>query len=135
MSLDQSVSLVMYAFENAISGDIFVQKSPSADIITLANAIKTITSSKSPISIIGTRHGEKIYETLVAKEEACKAIDLGGYFRIPPDNRSLHYEKYFSEGNLEVDTYSEYNSHNTTQLDLQETINCLLTLPEFTQYR
>ena len=118
-----------------ISGDIFVQKSPSADIITLANAIKTITSSKSPITIIGTRHGEKIYETLVAKEEACKAIDLGGYFRIPPDNRSLHYEKYFSEGNLEVDTYSEYNSHNTTQLDLQETINCLLTLPEFTQYR
>jgi UDP-glucose 4-epimerase len=130
MSLDDAVDLVWYAFENGQQGDLFVQKSPAATIDVLAKAIIELTGSKNEIRIIGTRHGEKLYETLVNKEDMAKAEDLGQYYRIPADNRDLNYEKYFSEGNFKIPEYEEYHSHNTEQLDVEGMKALLLKLHE-----
>ena len=128
MSLNEAVKLVYYAFENGNNGDIFVQKSPAATIETLANALISIYNSSSKIKYIGIRHGEKMYETLVTKEEMNSAKDLGKYFRISADQRDLNYDKYFSKGNN--NNLEEYNSNNTNILDVDDMKNLLLTLPE-----
>ena len=128
MSLNEAVKLVYYAFENGNNGDIFVQKSPAATIETLANALISIYNSSSKIKYIGIRHGEKMYETLVTKEEMNSAKDLGKYFRISADQRDLNYDKYFSKGNNS--NLEEYNSNNTNILDVDDMKNLLLTLPE-----
>jgi len=125
MTLDDAVDLVWYAFENGKQGDLFVQKSPAATIDTLAKAILEVTDAKNEIRFIGTRHGEKLYETLVIKEDMAKAEDLGDYYRIPADNRDLNYEKYFSEGDEKVEKLDDYHSHNTERLDVEEMIKLL----------
>lgn len=125
MSLDDAVELVLYAFENGNSGDIFVQKAPASTIGELANALKKIYNSSLPISIIGTRHAEKLYETLLTKEELLTSNDLGDYYRIKADNRDLHYKKYFSEGTEISPTVKEYHSHNTTRLKESELVALL----------
>jgi UDP-glucose 4-epimerase len=130
MSLGDAVDLVMYAFEHGKNGDIFVQKSPACTIETLAKALIEMFHSNNEIRIIGTRHGEKLYETLVNREEMVKAEDLQHYYRIPADTRDLNYEKYFSEGESKVSQVEEYTSHNTYRLDLEETKKLLLSLPE-----
>jgi len=122
MTLESAVDLVLFAFENGENGDIFVQKAPASTIEVLANALLKLYKSNSSIHIIGTRHGEKIYETLVNREEMVKAIDLGEYYRIPADTRDLNYGKYFSEGLEETTTTEEYTSHNTKRLNIEETI-------------
>ncbi len=129
MTLEDAVDLVLYAFEHGNPGDIFVQKSPAATIQTLAEALISLYNGTSPVRIIGTRHGEKLYETLVNREEMVKATDLGAYYRIPADNRDLNYEQYFSEGVPDVSEFSEYNSHNTTRLDLEGMTALLMKLP------
>ena len=126
MNLDEAIDLVLYAFENAKPGDIFVKKAPAATIGTLASALKKIFNAKNPIKIIGTRHGEKLYETLLTREEMAKAVDLGNYYRIPMDDRNLNYELYFSEGKKEVSRHEDYNSHNTYRLNEDELIELLL---------
>jgi len=128
MSLDDAVDLVMYAFEHGRQGDIFVQKAPAATIMTLAEALKAIFKSDSEIRVIGTRHGEKLYESLLTSEERLIAEDLGGYFRIPADTRDLNYSKYFEEGELLVDNVEPYTSHNTRRLDVEEMKGLLLKL-------
>ena len=130
MTLDDAVNLVLYAFENAKQGDIFVQKSPAATIQILAKALIKIYDSKSNIKIIGTRHGEKIYETLVNKEDMFKAEDLNEYYRIPADNRDLNYERYYSSGQILDSKIEEYHSHNTHRLNIEEMEKLLLKLPE-----
>ena len=131
MTLDQAVDLVIFAFKNGSSGDIFVQKAPAATIETLAKAIKKVfNSKKSDIKTIGTRHGEKLYETLLTKEEMVKALDMGDYYRIPADNRDLNYNKYFDEGEEIISQAAEYHSHNTQRLNEEELINLLLNLKE-----
>ena len=128
MSLDDAVNLVMYAFENGNQGDLFVQKSPASTIKDLAIALQEIFKTKSKIQVIGTRHGEKLYETLCTVEEINKSVDLEGYFKIPSDNRDLNYENFFEEGknkNLEI---QDYNSHNTTRLDVEGIKKLLLKL-------
>ena len=131
MSLDQAVDLVLFAFENAESGDIFVQKAPAATIKMLAKSIvKIFGKPNHEIKIIGTRHGEKLYETLLTKEEMVKAIDMGDYFRIPADNRDLNYNKFFDEGEKVISQAGEYHSHNTRRLDPDELSNLLLGLRE-----
>ena len=122
MTLEESVDLVLYAFENGQNGDIFVQKSPAATIKVLASAIFNLLKVEESISLIGTRHGEKLFETLVSKEEMLKAVDLDSYYCIPSDKRSLNYEKYFSDGEIDLDNVQEYNSHNTQILSVDETI-------------
>ena len=117
MSIDDAVNLVLYAFQNGNPGDIFVQKAPATTIGTLAQALKNIFGARKENHIIGTRHGEKLYETLLNREEMARAVDLGGYFRVPPDARDLNYSAYFSEGEPSVSAAEEYNSHNTQQLD------------------
>jgi UDP-glucose 4-epimerase len=134
MTLDDAVELVLYAFNNAQPGDIFVQKSPAATIETLARAIIELFKSKSTITVIGTRHGEKLYETLVNREDMVKAIDIGDYFRIPADNRNLNYAQYFSEGIPDVLKYEEYHSHNTKILNIEEMKQLLLKLPMMRKY-
>ena len=129
MTLDDAVDLVLYAFDNGKPGDIFVQKAPAATIATLAEAIKTLLDVDVPVQVIGTRHGEKLYESLVNREEMAKAEDLGDYFRIPADMRDLNYERYFSEGNEEVAQAEEYHSHNTHRLDVAGTMDLLMKLP------
>jgi UDP-glucose 4-epimerase len=129
MTLDDAVDLVMYAFENGKQGDIFVQKSPASTIGDLAQALKDLYKVENEIKVIGTRHGEKLYETLVNREEMVKAVDLGEYFRIPADTRDLNYEQYFSEGIDETQT-EEYHSHNTIRLDIEGTKKLLLKLNE-----
>ncbi len=129
MTLEDAVDLVIYAFENAGQGDLFVQKAPSATVGTLANALIELYNSKSEIRVIGTRHGEKLYETLVNREDMIKAQDLGDYYRIPADNRDLNYEQYFSEGTPELSNFEEYHSHNTAILDVKEMKQLLLKLP------
>lgn len=128
MTLDDAVDLVLYAFKNGQPGDIFVQKAPSATIETLAKAMIELYKSKSEIRVIGTRHGEKLYETLVNREDMVKAEDLGDYFRIPADNRNLNYAQYFSEGIPDVSKYEEYHSHNTKILNIEEMKQLLLKL-------
>lgn len=125
MSLEQAIDLVLYAFEHGDQGDLFVQKAPSATIEVLAKAIIEIKKTSSKIKIIGTRHGEKLYETLVTKEEMINAQDLGKYFRIPTDKRDLNYGKYFSNGDSNLEEIEEYNSHNTNNLNLEGMKNLL----------
>ena len=129
MTLEDAVDLVLYAFENAKQGDIFVQKSPAATIQVLAEAIKDLYKASNEINIIGTRHGEKLYETLVNREDMSKAKDHGRYYRIPADTRDLNYDQYFSEGELEVAHFDEYHSHNTERLDIGGMKELLLKLP------
>lgn len=128
MSLEDSVDLVLYAFENAQPGDIFVQKSPASTVGDLAQALKELLRRDNPINIIGTRHGEKLYESLVSREEMARAEDLRNYYRIPADSRDLNYNKYFSEGQTEIATMQDYTSHNTHQLDVEATKQVLLKL-------
>jgi UDP-glucose 4-epimerase len=128
MSLEDSVDLVLYAFEHAKPGDIFVQKSPAATIELLAKGLKELLKKEDKTKIIGTRHGEKLYETLVSREEMARADDLGNYYRIPADSRDLNYDKYFSEGELGVSQIEDYTSHNTTRLDLEGVKKTLLQL-------
>lgn len=128
MTLENAVELVLFAFKNGNNGDIFVQKSPATTIAILTKALKEIYKSTSPIKVIGTRHGEKLYETLVNREEIVKAIDEGDYFRIPADTRDLNYNKFFTEGEKKVSITDEYNSHNTNQLNVGETIKLLMKL-------
>lgn len=125
MSLEDAVDLVLYAFENGKSGDIFVQKAPASTIEELAIALKNIYKSNVPINIIGTRHAEKLYETLLSKEELLMSEDLGNYFRVTADNRDLNYNKYFSEGLEIAPTLDDYHSHNTKRLNEMELISLL----------
>lgn len=129
MTLKDAVELVLFAFENGNNGDIFVQKAPAATIETLAKAMLELYNLKNEIRIIGTRHGEKLYESLVNREEMSKAEDLKNYFRIPADTRDLNYGKYFSEGEQKVSLSEEYTSHNTERLDIEGTKKLLLKLP------
>lgn len=129
MTLEDAVDLVLFAFENGQQGDLFVQKSPAATIEVLAKALLELYDSKSEIKVIGTRHGEKLYETLVNREDMVKAEDMGNYYRIPADNRDLNYAQYFSEGEPDVSTYDEYHSHNTERLDIEGMKQLLYKLP------
>ena len=128
MSLDEAVELVLYAFKNAKPGDIFVQKAPACTVEILAMAVRELFEAQNDIKIIGTRHGEKLYETLLTREEMAVAKDLPGYFRILPDNRDLNYEKYFSEGEELPSEGVDYNSHNTERLGIEQVKAKLLTL-------
>lgn len=118
MSLDEAVELVLFAFYNAKQGDIFVKKAPAATVADLAQAVMEVFHNKSEIKIIGTRHGEKLYETLLSREETACAEDFGDYYRIPADTRGLNYDKYFEQGSESVSYCGEYNSHNTRRLDI-----------------
>jgi UDP-glucose 4-epimerase len=129
MTLEDAVDLVWFAFQNGKPGDMFVQKAPAASIATLAFALKELYNSSIDIKNIGTRHGEKLFETLVNREEMAKAIDTGNYFRIPADTRDLNYERYFSEGEPDMASIEEYHSHNTTRLDVEATKELLMRLP------
>lgn len=134
MTLDDAVDLVVYAFEHGHNGDLFVQKAPAATLETLAEALKQVYSRIDPkygqtkVKVIGTRHGEKLYETLVTREEMAKAIDMGKYYRIPCDSRDLNYDKFFVEGNENVSTIKDYHSHNTARLDVEGMKEQLLRL-------
>jgi UDP-N-acetylglucosamine 4,6-dehydratase len=128
MTLDDAVDLVIFAFKNGDPGDIFVQKSPAATIEVLAKALLELYKANNPIMIIGTRHGEKLYETLVNREEMVKAEDLGNYYRIPADTRDLNYNSFFIEGEAQISQMEEYTSHNTSRLNLDETKQLLLKL-------
>jgi UDP-N-acetylglucosamine 4,6-dehydratase len=129
MTLEDAVDLVLYAFENAKQGDLFVQKAPACNVETLARALIGLYRSNSKIQIIGVRHGEKLYETLVNREDMVKAEDMGNYYRIPADNRDLNYEQYYSEGVVDSFDLEEYHSHNTNQLDIEGMKELLLKLP------
>ncbi len=128
MSLNEAVELVLFAFEKGSNGDIFVQKAPACTIETLARAVVSIFSPKHEIKIIGIRHGEKMYETLLTNEECVNAIDLGKFYRVPCDKRDLNYDKYFKEGNIERNLLSEFNSNNTELLSVEEVKEKLLSL-------
>lgn len=128
MSLEEAVELVIFAFANARAGDILVQKAPASTIGDLAQAIRELFNADNEIKIIGTRHGEKLYETLLTKEEYIVAEDLGRYFRVPADKRDLNYDKYFVEGNQELSSEEEYNSHNTYRLNIEQIKDKLLSL-------
>lgn len=128
MTLDDAVDLVMYAFEHGINGDLFVQKAPAATLGILANALIQLYQSNTEIRVIGTRHGEKLYETLVTREEMAKAIDMGAYYRIPCDTRDLNYDKFFVEGDETLSKIEDYHSHNTTRLDVEGMKQLLLNL-------
>lgn len=131
MTLEDAVDLVIYAFKYGEQGDLFVQKAPAATIDVLAQAIKELKKSDAPINCIGTRHGEKLYEVLVTKEEMVNAIDLGDYYRIPADNRNLNYQKYVDQGNANLESIEDYNSHNTHRLNIEEMKDLLLKLDMF----
>lgn len=134
MTLDDAVDLVIYAFEHGHNGDLFVQKAPAATLDVLAQALKELYAKVDPrygeteVKVIGTRHGEKLYETLVTREEMAKAIDMGEYYRIPCDSRDLNYDKYFTEGNEKVSEIEDYHSHNTARLDVEGMKRLLLKL-------
>ncbi len=134
MSLSESVDLVLHAFSTGKQGDIFVQKSPASTVLDLALSLKAIFNSKSEIKLIGTRHGEKLYESLVSKEEMLTAIGSEKFFRLPMDNRSLDYSKYFEEGQIKIQKTSDYNSHNALRLNLSQISSKLLDL-EFIKKR
>lgn len=130
MTLEDAVDLVLYAFQNGNNGDIFVQKAPAATIETLAIALKELLNTpEHPINIIGTRHGEKLYEALLSREEMLAAIDMGDYYRVPPDLRDLNYDKYVEQGDSRISEIEDYNSHNTTRLDVDGMKKLLLKLP------
>ena len=128
MSLDEAVDLVLFAFENGTSGDILVQKAPACTIGTLAQAVKELFGSKDEIKVIGIRHGEKMYETLLTNEECSGAIDLGSFYRVPCDKRDLNYDKYFKDGDTKRNTLTEFNSNNTDLLNVEQVKAKLLTL-------
>lgn len=128
MSLDEAVDLVLFAFKNGNQGDLLVQKAPASTIGDLAQAIKELFNAPNPIQVIGTRHGEKLYETLCTREEMAKAKDLGGFYQVPADNRDLNYEKYFDTGSHDTSALEDYNSHNTKRLNINEVKEKLLTL-------
>ncbi len=128
MSLEDSVDLVLYAFEHGKQGDIFVQKAPASTVADLAQAIKELFNKDEPVRVIGTRHGEKLYESLISREEMVKAEDMGGYYRIPADNRDLNYAQYFSEGEEKISHQEDYTSHNTERLNVDQVKNLLLKL-------
>jgi UDP-N-acetylglucosamine 4,6-dehydratase len=128
MSLEESVNLVLYAFTHGKQGDIFVQKAPASTVADLAEAIKQIFSVQVPVRVIGTRHGEKLYESLISREEMAKAEDMGDYYRIPADNRDLNYAEFFSEGEEKIAQYHDYTSHNTKQLNVEQVKILLLKL-------
>jgi UDP-N-acetylglucosamine 4,6-dehydratase/5-epimerase len=129
MTLEDAVDLVLYAFENGENGDLFVQKAPAARLDTLAQALIQLYKADVKVRIIGTRHGEKLYETLVTREEMANSMDMGQYYRIPCDTRDLNYDKYFVEGKEEIATIQDYHSHNTAQLDTEGMKQLLLKLP------
>lgn len=128
MSLEESVELVVFAFQNAEAGDIMVQKAPASTIGDLAQAIKELFSAENEVKIIGTRHGEKLYETLLTKEENTVAQDMGGFYKVPSDKRDLNYDKYFVEGDQNLSSENEYNSHNTERLNTKQVKEKLLQL-------
>lgn len=128
MTLEESVDLVLYAFENARPGDIFVQKAPASTVGDLALAMKDLLKKNNEIKIIGTRHGEKLYESLLSREEMARAEDLGEYYRVPADSRDLNYAKYFVEGETDVSALDDYTSHNTCRLDVEGVKRTLLKL-------
>jgi UDP-N-acetylglucosamine 4,6-dehydratase len=128
MSIDDAVDLVLYAFQNGNPGDLFVQKAPAATIETLARALKRLFKADNEVRIIGTRHGEKLYETLLTREEMANAVDMGDYYRIPSDVRDLNYSCYFTQGEIKVSCQDDYNSHNTRRLDEESLIELLLKL-------
>ena len=128
MSLDEAVELVLYTFENGKSGDIMVQKAPACTIEVLAQAVKEIFSPNTEINVIGLRHGEKMYEALLTKEEASKAIDMGNFYRVPADNRDLNYDKYLVNGSKKITLAEQFDSNNTTILNVQEVKEKLLAL-------
>lgn len=128
MSLEDSVDLVLYAYEHGQQGDIFVQKAPASTVEVLAQALKEVFAKDNEIRIIGTRHGEKLYESLISREEMAHAQDMGGYYRIPADNRDLNYAKYFSEGEESISHQEDYTSHNTNRLNVEQVKALLLKL-------
>jgi len=128
MTLEDAVDLVLFAFKNGNPGDIFVQKAPAATIKILAEALLELYEADNEIKIIGVRHGEKLYETLVNREDMVKADDLGEYFRIPADSRDLNYDKYFATGNKSISSTEEYHSHNTSRLGVEEMKELLMQL-------
>jgi UDP-glucose 4-epimerase len=128
MSLEDSVDLVLHAFEHGQLGDIFVQKAPASTVADLAQALTELFKETNPVCIIGTRHGEKLYESLISREEMAKAQDMGNYYRIPADNRDLNYSQYFSEGEEKLSQLDDYTSHNTTRLNVEQVKRLLLKL-------
>jgi UDP-glucose 4-epimerase len=128
MSLEDSVDLVLHAFQHAQQGDIFVQKAPASTIADLAVSLSELFQGDQPVKIIGTRHGEKLYESLISREEMAKAEDMDRYYRIPADNRDLNYNKFFIEGEQQVSELDDYTSHNTERLDVQGIKSLLLKL-------
>jgi len=128
MSLEEAVDLVLFAFKNGISGDILVQKAPACTIETLAKAVIKLFNPDAQIKVIGIRHGEKIYETLLTNEECAKASDLGDFYRVPSDNRGLNYDKYFNDGDTKRNILTEFNSNNTKLLNVDEVVEKLLSL-------
>lgn len=128
MALEEAVDLVLFAFEHGVSGDILVQKAPACTIETLAQAVKELFGSKDDIKVIGIRHGEKMYETLLTNEECAKAADMGNFYRVPSDKRDLNYDKYFSDGDTERNVLTEFNSNNTQILDVEQVKEKLLSL-------
>lgn len=128
MALEEAVDLVLFAFEHGVSGDILVQKAPACTIETLAQAVKELFGSKDEIKVIGIRHGEKMYETLLTNEECAKAEDMGNFYRVPSDKRDLNYDKYFSDGDTERNVLTEFNSNNTEILDVEQVKEKLLAL-------
>src|SRR5690606_35308505 len=127
-SLEDSVDLVLHAFEHGEQGDIFIQKAPASTVGDLAMALKEVSSIDNPLRVIGTRHGEKLYASLVSREEMAKAEDMGRYFRIPADNRDLNYAKYFVEGETRISEIDDYTSHNTERLTIEQVKEILLKL-------
>ncbi|MBO5937077.1 MAG: polysaccharide biosynthesis protein [Clostridia bacterium] len=128
MALEEAVDLVLFAFKHGVSGDILVQKAPACTIETLAQAVKELFGSKDEIKVIGIRHGEKMYETLLTNEECAKADDMGNFYRVPSDKRDLNYDKYFSDGDTERNVLTEFNSNNTEILDVEQVKEKLLSL-------
>ncbi len=128
MSLEESVDLVLYAFEHARPGDIFVQKAPASTVRDLAQALVEMTGGDTPVKVIGTRHGEKLFESLVSREEMARAEDLGDYYRVPADSRDLNYDKYFVQGETEISKIDDYTSHNTRRLDVEGVKSVLMQL-------
>lgn len=130
MSIDDAIDLVLYAFKHGSAGDIFVQKAPAATIEVLVEALNRVFKVRNPVKVIGTRHGEKLYETLVTREEMARAEDCGRYYRIPPEGGDLNYDLYFTKGERSIAEQQDYTSHNTRRLDVEETVELLSKLPE-----
>jgi len=128
MSLEDSVDLVLYAYEHGNQGDIFVQKAPASTVADLATALNELFARNNEVRVIGTRHGEKLYESLISREEMAHASDMGGYYRIPADNRDLNYGKYFSDGEESISLAEDYTSHNTVRLNVEQIKSLLLKL-------